>query len=334
MVTTPQASHETSQRLAPAIAEVQGQAKAVGVFYQHSATLTLESGSVILASSADGRGELRSDDVVSITVRQPDGSQRHWSYDFRDSLSDGIRSIPAQDLTSLFMPWSTGPYVITLTLSDLIPTAHSSRPYFLRYTQARQPIDTPTPMPTLRLRLLASATPFPSPSPTDLAFTPQQEASTRLPMPTATLLPPMPTQPTSTQAVEQTWMVGLGVGVLCLGAGLGVGWRWLKNRHSLRPHLHGYLTVHDGKTAETLHQIDLTAYHTVCYLTLDPLRLASPHEVKKAALLPIAELSQAEEGGCKVKILKTNQTFALPNAQPIVIAPRLKVIYRKPPSRY
>lgn len=334
VVTTPQPPHETSQRLAPAIGEIQGQAKAVGVFYQHIATLTLESGSVILASTADGRGELRTDDVLSITVRQPDGSQHDWFYDFRDSQSGGIRSIPAQDLTSLFMPWSTGPYVITLTLIDTLPPARSSQPYFLRYSEARQPIDTPTPTPTLGLRLLASATPYPSPSPTNLPLAPQREISTQLPMPTTTMSPPMTTHPPSTNAIWQPWMGAFGLGLLFLGVGLSVGWRWVKHRHALRPHLHGYLTVHDAKTAETLHQVDLTAYHTVCYLTLDPLCLASPQAVKKAALLPIAQLSQAEDGGCRVKLLETDQTFTLPNAQPIVISPRLKVIYRKPPSRY
>lgn len=120
--------------LAPAQAEAPPLQQARGVFYRHALAVELPRAQVWLASTADGQGELCTDDQATITIAQPDRPAQRWSHQFASPDRRGIVCIPPLRL----LLSQAGAYSVTVVLEDLYPDTYGSRPYYLVFERAAQ----------------------------------------------------------------------------------------------------------------------------------------------------------------------------------------------------
>jgi hypothetical protein len=154
--------------LAPGISEPRAASVARGIFFVHETIITITGqATVCLASSADGRGDLRVDDRLELNVIHADGSTAAWQHDFGDSPTGGITTESPQDMSTLFTP---GVNRVHLVLRDTRPPVYSARPIWLIVLPLPSPTPTPLPSPTalpttsMPLSLIPSPT---SPSPAE-----------------------------------------------------------------------------------------------------------------------------------------------------------------------
>lgn len=143
------------------------------VYYTSPMTTVIYSGAEIicLASSEDGRGELKVDDELRLYFVRSDtsvDSQPAWQHDFFNLATGGISETPAQDISRFF---SLGENRIIITFTDLRPPEFSATEVWLVVWSGSVPtpsqtptsivapsrVLSPSPVPTIR----ATATPTP-----------------------------------------------------------------------------------------------------------------------------------------------------------------------------
>jgi len=102
-------------------------------FYTATRTITYTGGRIMLASTPDGRGDLFTDDAMTVTVRQPGGVITRAGWWFAPPVNglepiSGVMSRPALDVSGLLV---TGVNVITVTLYDTWGTVTRTQEYWL-----------------------------------------------------------------------------------------------------------------------------------------------------------------------------------------------------------
>lgn len=139
--------------LAPAIPAAPALSQARGVFFTRTQSLALASPRITLASTSDGRGELCTDDKVTLTITQAQRSVWSWSHAFSSTDRQSIACIAPVTL-DLHLP--VGSYSVTIVLEDLYPSTFRSTPYFLRPDAGNTPaapalaVAPSSPVPTTR----------------------------------------------------------------------------------------------------------------------------------------------------------------------------------------
>ncbi len=118
-------------------------------FFYRSMTYVNFGGSVRLAATSFSSEQPWVDDVISITITQPNGSQREFTYDFSRGCSGGIHPAGPFDLTSLF---GFGVNTIYVEFRDLCGSVVGNSSFWLvgenrvvTYTPTRPPVGTLTP---------------------------------------------------------------------------------------------------------------------------------------------------------------------------------------------
>lgn len=121
----------TAVPLVPAIAPAPHARTARGVFFTHSQAVALPGGTLWLASTPDGNGELCSDDQVTVRVQGAQQTVWQWEHVFASADRQAITCVAPQPV---LVP-SADSYTITITLADLFPDTYSSRPYYLAFRE-------------------------------------------------------------------------------------------------------------------------------------------------------------------------------------------------------
>jgi hypothetical protein len=185
--------------LAPRIAERQS-TTVPRTFYISQTVVTLQgSERICLASSEDGSGALRVDDILSLRVIHPDRTRSEWSRNYHDPQTGGIAAGPAQDVSTLFSPGSND---ISVELIDWVFNRYSTEPIWLVIWQIPTQVTTPTTQVTPTA--LISQTPTTTETP-PIPATPVQTETQPIPIQTPTQAlgtptsaPPLPSStPTS-----------------------------------------------------------------------------------------------------------------------------------------
>jgi hypothetical protein len=278
------ASAQSNSVMALELAPAQSQrsSTATGVFYESTHEVVIGAGVVMLASTSDGLGALRTDDAMTLTVRHPDGAVRVFAHDFRDRAG-AIRPLPPQDVSALFVP---GLNRVTLTLRDVRRPMRSSSAYVLVFAA-------PAPAATSTDTTLPTATALPTPIPATAL-------PTLRPMPTA--LPTMPPAPTplpttvatssdASSNIEPVWLIaGIAVLMAIVLAALLLRRRPASNR----PRLSGVIHLSDTDSGERLLNVDLTNYGERAAIQIAPLQVVKA----KAATRPAAWLTATTTGMC------------------------------------
>ncbi len=328
----------TEQRvlqLAPRIASAARRNEPFGIFYRETFTVNVGEGLVLLTSLSNGRGALNTDDFAQLDVTRPDGTTRSWSRDFRNTNHTEILSVPAQDVSALFLP---GQNQVTLTLRDLTPFTYWSEPYYLIFDAPEPTVtstitQTSTPSATVTTYIaaqatIAAATRTQTPSPT---FVPSPTA-TPIANPTASNNEPR----TQSNAFPSTEFFVIGAVSISL-VGLVVIVLLSKRRvQQPQPQLVGWLDLFDRQTREAQRAISLANYTQGIAILLDPLRVQPLTENSfVAALRPTengAELvvsagqtvqSNSQRGVDEEKIV-------LRDGEQVDISGRLTLDYRNP----
>ncbi|MBI4675899.1 MAG: hypothetical protein HY741_30020 [Chloroflexi bacterium] len=320
--------------LAATIPPSQKRAEPFGVFYQQTFTVEMDEGAAWLASSADGKGKLSTDDFAELHVTRPDGSTRTWSHDFRNTAHTEITSISAQDVSALFLP---GRNQVTLTLRDLMPFTYWSQAYYLVFdapaptataTSTPKPTRLPTQTPTLNTAALSAATSVPTAQPTRLP--------TIEPTPLTNDIQPKDAEPkTSDSSLDALWLIGAGLGLAVVGV---VFVMLVLKRKPPAPQsvLCGWLDVYDQATHDSLTALDLARYPTGAAFTLDPLRVSAWNgQTFVAAVQPsehgaqiVFGKGQKAQRGDRRAIFE--EALMLEDGAQFVIADRLRIEYRNP----
>ncbi len=197
-------------QLAPGIPESRSADVARGVFFQNETVITTTGHEcVCLASSPDGRGDLRVDDRLELNVVHADASAGAWQHDFGNPPSGGITTGPPQDVSSLF---TLGVDRVRLTLRDTRPPVFSARPVWLIVFALPPPIVTPSPSPTAAPVTL-------TPSVLTVALTAEPTQAIPTPLPTSTLLPVVAANKPRTSAFP--WLLIL-IGCIILAITIGL----------------------------------------------------------------------------------------------------------------
>lgn len=274
-------SAQPASRIALELAPAQPQrsSAANGVFYESTHEVVAGAGMVLLASTSDGTGALRTDDAMTLTVQHPDGAVRVFAHDFRDRAG-AIRPLPPQDVSALFVP---GRNRVTLTLRDLRRPMRSSSAYVLIY--AAPPAATVTAMPT--------ATALPTAIPATQAPTPQP-ISTAPPT-----VPPAPTpQPTPAMTEGDVqpsagllWLVAGGAVLMAI---MLAALLMRRRPATTQPRLSGVLHLSDINTGEQLLNVDLTTFGHRAAIQIAPLQVMK----SATSASPLAWLTATSAGGC------------------------------------
>lgn len=169
--------------------------KELGMYVEHSVSVTVDAGQqLLLSSTPDGIGRLSTDDLIQLTVFP---SEHQWEYDFRNPTRTRIVSIPPKDVTEMFV---IGENTVEITAFDLLGPVFSSRPYYLVVLDTC--LEKPTPTDP------ATSTPTISPTPTETdtptATNTPRPISTNTPKPTATNTPRPTATPTNTDTPTLT----------------------------------------------------------------------------------------------------------------------------------
>lgn len=115
-------------RLSQEVIESDYRTSPAGVFYEHEVTVMFDGGEVWLASTADGVGEVVTDDQVKLVVSHADGSEATWEHDFQSADRTRIVPLPATELSELF---EVGQNRVKITLTDVRSFTYSSSAYYL-----------------------------------------------------------------------------------------------------------------------------------------------------------------------------------------------------------
>jgi hypothetical protein len=305
-----QSSTQIALELAPAHA--QRNSASASVFYESTHEVVVGVGVVMLASTSDGAGALRTDDAMTLTVRHPDGVVRVFAHDFRDRAG-AIRPLAPQDVSPLFVP---GRNRITLTLRDLRRPVRSSSAYVLLYpSPAPTETATATALPTattLPTAIPATALPTPRPVPTALPTAPP--APTALPTPLATLVVPQ-------HGNEPMWFIAAGVVLLAMVLAAVL---LLRRRPAASgPRLSGVIHLSDIDTGERLLNVDLTTFGERAAIQIAPLNVVKA----KTTVSPMAWLMATATGLCVLE-QPGEAPMSLADQTEVWIAGRVSLEYR------
>jgi len=305
--------------------------KAFGVFYQRSFVVEIADGAVVLASTADGRGALSTDDVCELRVRRADGSTRVWTRDFRDATRTQILELPAQNVADLFLP---GRNQVTLTLRDMTPFTYWSQPYYLVY-------DAPAPTPTrtdVSPKRLYTVTQIPADA--NVVVSSVTQIPTLQPTRPPTIAPtPQPTPQATPSDANATGIFALPNSLWLAGAFLGaLGILFLvvllRRRDPTQTlALNGWLDLYDNRTHESIGSLDMARYPDGLAITLDPLRVAPLNgQIFFAAVRPTNEGPQliSDEQEMRTSRGVSDAAVSLENGAEILIGERLLIEYRNP----
>lgn len=154
---------------------------------------------VYVAGSADGHGNLVTDDVVEINVMDTGAA---WTHDFRTGPNRAIQSIPPQDVTYLFKGES-GVNIVSFQVvyqaRNVLPPEYRSSEYWLvlwrecveeedvviATATPRMPTSTATMPPATATPVIATATIVPEATATHLATPTLAPTATEIPVPLA-----------------------------------------------------------------------------------------------------------------------------------------------------
>lgn len=333
----------TSKRLADAIAEASRSRRAAGAFHRQTVEIEVQGGPVRLASTPDGRGALRTDDLAELEVLRPDGTLRRWRHDFRDRANGVIRPIAPVDVSELF---DTGAHVVTLTLVDVLPPLHSTSAYYLIYfapdpagqVVGRATPPTPVPSPTAAsARATRAAPPTLEPLPTgttsgaivsnrrvagfEAVATPTASAvASQSEMPMLALdgvgrLPPL--------AVAAAAFLAAVVAAIVLAA-----IQRSKRAAAASSGPVGIAHLYDVESHAQCENVDLTQFAGPVAVTVNPLAVVPmTKRVAESAEL-VAVLERDGEGGCAVRF--ADQRRALRDLDEVLIGGRVRLEYRAP----
>lgn len=201
-----------SIELAPAIAEMPHADAARGTYYRRTLPVTIPAGTLWLAATPDGQGDLCTDDQARLVFLQDGQQVAAWSHQFAHTRQQGVTCLPAQDLTGLVPP---GDYTVRVELDDLFPDTSGSQPYYLVHEAAPQGDR-------------AARTPTPAETPTRATgvLTGQARAGGRDPMVTGSATQAVPTpRPTPVPTVTPTPVAMAGL--TDLPAVSAAGWTWM-----------------------------------------------------------------------------------------------------------
>jgi len=229
--------------LAPHISEPLPSETARGIFFRNETVITATGQErFCLASSPDGRGDLRVDDQIELAVTRADSSTDTWQHDFGDPRTGGITAEPPHDVSTLF---ATGSNRVRLILRDTRPSVYSSRPVWLIVSRLPSPTYTP---------VLPTALPSVTPLPTTLSAT-----ATRLPEETPAPTATVASQPeaVSTHRAGRSiavWPLVLMGGVAVAAVGGLVSWSRLQRKPKPESPAgdDGVLEICDSKAGDTL----------------------------------------------------------------------------------
>lgn len=335
--------------LAPAIPTAPYRTMAYGAFYSNRVVVNVGPGSIGLASTPDGKGALLTDDQVILIVTHPDGTKSEWAHDFRSGNHPVISSIPAQDVSSLFVP---GINTVSIVLVDLMPNTYSSSPYYLIYTPPLAVVTVtraditavPSTTPTLEKRVNPTIT---LANPT-VAGNVIVATATRTVSPTIDL--PLPNEPASgagaTSEFDSSTPYILGGGVLLLGIGLYVvaGRQRRRTRAGRSAVSFGWLDLYDRQTRESRPSLDLTRWTKGFAIQLDPLRLkplgeAGPTSIEIrpsaegmlliAKAMPVVQVAGSKSETPTAQFSET-ANHLLHDGMQLLIGGRLELGYRNP----
>lgn len=135
----------TVTQLAPAVPEGPRLNQVRGVFYDAHVSVTIAAWQIRLAGSADGAGQLCTDDQATLTFRSVSGDTFVWRHTFHQSAQSGIYCIPPVDLTGQLTP---GIYDVEVQLEDVVPYTYSSTAYYLVVLPEAMATATPSATPT------------------------------------------------------------------------------------------------------------------------------------------------------------------------------------------
>ena len=322
-------------QLAPRISPVPHRNEPFGIFYRETFTMRVGEGTVWLTSLSNGRGSLKTDDFAQLDVTRPDGTTRSWSRDFRNTNHTEILSVPAQDVSALFLP---GQNQVTLTLRDLTPFTYWSEPYYLIFD---------APEPTVTSTITVTRTPSATVT-THIVLQVTNAAATRTQTPSPTFAPSPPASPianppasndeprTQFNAFPSTEFFVIGAASISL-FGLVVIVLLSKRRvQQPQPQLGGWLDLFDCQTREAQRAIPLANYAQGIAILLDPLRVQPLTENSF-----VAALRPTEDG--PELVVSTGQTvqsnfqrgvdqekIVLRDGEQVDISGRLTMDYRNP----
>ena len=221
--------------LVPEIPEAASQAPAQRVFFTNTVVITTTAVQAMLASTADGRGTLCTDDQATLMIQASTGQIITWT---RRYTSTDRQRIVCQDPQRIQLPGRAGAYTVTITLEDVFAPKYGSQPYFMILDEL------PT-APSAITHAIATA-------PT-LALPASLHAATTVPLPTLslplvtaeTVLYPSPNVDIVTGQAS-IWVIGLS------SATLAVVLLLLHTRRQRRqaPRLHGIVDLIDEETGE------------------------------------------------------------------------------------
>ena len=337
-------------RLAPVIPAAANRSTPYGVFFTNRVTVEVAPGSVLLASTADGSGQIMTDDQATIQIVHADGSSTEWSWDFRTRDHSGVTSLPAQDLTALF---HNGLNEVTITLRDLTPYTYSSLAYYIIFTVNTAPPPTPSVVrPTASPSSIPMSTRGDSPAaPTHPSLAIEGAVDRVTPINTST-----PISVTATPAPliantdvraepDWTWAVVLGGGMLLAGITiLSASLTRRSQRAVAPPALFGWMDLHDSQTRESHPPIDLARWPQGLGIQLDPLQvkplgdgaqaIAEIRPTTEGAVLstkdgPIVITSSQQQGSQAADLLE-GENQLLQDGMQVTVGGRLELGYRNP----
>lgn len=219
--------------LAPEFPAAPAVSQARGVFFTRSQPLALVSPRITISSTMDGRGQLCTDDQVTLTIAQEQRQIWSWRHAFNSADHQTITCIAP---VTFDLPLPAGSYSVTIVLEDLYPTTFSSAPYFLLPATGVSPA------------LVASAA---TPAPT------RQAAPTPAAVTQATAAPALPTA-SAGEASQAGAPSGSSFGRLLVGMIAGAlllmlsAWLLLQRRAQPRsPSWQGIVDLFDPATRES-----------------------------------------------------------------------------------
>ncbi len=276
--------------LVPHIPEAPPSATARGVFYEAEWTVWVQTSPLWLASTADGQGELCSDDRATVTLLVADTPVVRWEHTFASTDTQSIACIPPQPIAVPVMP---GTYQVQVWLDDLYPDTYGSQPYYL--VGAR--LDAPE----YAAETMVAAGAPPAASPPDTA-------ATATPAATVTPVAVVPREAEGLGATWAWWWIVLPVAGL---AGLPGWWLWRRRHTSVQAcGLTGVLSLFDTEThaARTVVLTGEAQMMTIrraplAVTAVDPRPARSRARSATDAVPPLAHLLATEQGAVLQELL-------------------------------
>lgn len=278
-------------QLAPAIAPAPPARVARGGFLSRSQSLVLPGGTLWLASTPDGRGELCSDDRATVSVQDTQQIVWRWSHVFASADRQGITCVEPQAVP---IP-SAGTYTVTITLEDLFSDTYSSRPYVLVFAGSGESAPAATALPQ----------PQAMPAPTHAAPVPTNAPATAIPSPAPPARATVSERKEQPQPISMIWLGGAALAlvlVLLLARRI--------RRRNAAPHAQAILDLFDQETREAR---TLALPAGTALIARHPLRIVSQTAASDAA----AQVGRVQlvAGGAQLSFP------GMPQRAPIVLHP-------------